>query len=301
MLTFGVVGHRAGQQRLPALGQRLRGHRVPGVERQHPPHRQRLGGNFSFFLAQPALPPRDLRPDHGPDRQRLRHDAPLRNGPRLDFRPRLRPQQWQQRRYGALPTDIAFAVGTNPNNAYTIAAGIDDFTRIVINHASSLSGTPLTTGIVATLPLSGDAEDVTLAGSTNTTGGQTAYVATGSYGLAIVNASTVQQPVLLGQVQLPGDSIGVAVDPQLNIAAVASTTALNLVNVSNPGIPKLLQSVDIPAEAVKVSNGVAYVANGDQVTMVDMVSGDTLDNETFSGGTIDDLSITQDARYVLAP
>ena len=127
-------------------------------------------------------------------------------------------------------------------------------------------------------------------------------MATGSYGLAIVNASTVQQPVLLGQVQLPGDSHrrGGRSATEHRRRGLHHGLEPRRRQQSGP-IPKLLQSVDIPAEAVKVSDGVAYVANGDPVTMVDMVSGDTLDNETFSGGTIDDLSITQDARYVLRP
>ena len=49
------------------------------------------------------------------------------------------------------------------------------------------------TGVIASLQLLGEARAITLAGSTSN-GAQTAYVATGSYGLAIVNASRSTSP-----------------------------------------------------------------------------------------------------------
>jgi hypothetical protein len=199
-----------------------------------------------------------------------------------------------------LPDDVEFAVGTSPTNAYTAGDGIDDFTHVIIDHTSPQKGPPLTTGVVATLPLNGQAEDVTLVGSPNNSQGQTAYVATGSYGLAIVNASNIQQPVLLGQLRLPGDSVGVAEDPQLQTAAVASTSALNLVDVSDPTHPALLQSISMPAGAVKVSQGIAYVAGGNDVTAIDLLTGQAVGTESFSGGNVDDLSIDQGNLYVLA-
>jgi hypothetical protein len=154
--------------------------------------------------------------------------------------------------------------------------------------------------VIATLPLSGQAEDVTLVGSTNSSTGQIAYIATGSYGLAIVNASNFEQPVLLGQIQLSGNSTGVAVDANLQIAAVASGSGLNFVNVSDPTHPTLIKTLSISALAVKVFDGVAYAADGNQVTAVDLVTGQVLAQESFSGGTVDDLGIDQGNLYVLA-
>jgi membrane-associated phospholipid phosphatase/sugar lactone lactonase YvrE len=198
-----------------------------------------------------------------------------------------------------LPDDIKFALGLNPNKADTSGSGIDDFTKLqeglpLFGNQSAL------TGIVANVPLGGQAEDVTLIGSTNSSGGLTAYVATGSNGLAVVDASNFQKSVVLGQITLPGNSTGVSVDPNLQIAAVASGSALNLVDVSNPTHPALLQSLDIAAGAVKVYEGVAYAAVGNEVVAVDLETGTTLATESFSGGNVDDLGIDQGNLYVLA-
>ena len=53
---------------------------------------------------------------------------------------------------------------------------------------------------------------MTLTGSISSQGGQTAYVATGPSGLAIVDASQFQKPILLSQFSLPGNATDVAVD-----------------------------------------------------------------------------------------
>ena len=198
-----------------------------------------------------------------------------------------------------LPDDIKFALGLNPNKADTSGSGIDDFTKLqeglpLLGNQSAL------TGIVATVPLSGSAEDVTLSGSATDSDSLTAYVATGSYGLAVVDASNFQSPVVLGQIQLAGDSTSVSVDPNLQIAAVASGTALHLVDVSNPADPKVIQSLDIATDFVQVYQGVAYAAVGDQVVAVNLATGTTLATETYSGGTVDALGIDQGNLYVLA-
>jgi hypothetical protein len=60
-------------------------------------------------------------------------------------------------------------------------------------------------GIIASLPLRGEAKEVVVEENL-------AYVATGSYGLAIVDLSRFDNPIILGQLDLPGDATDVAVD-----------------------------------------------------------------------------------------
>jgi len=199
-----------------------------------------------------------------------------------------------------LPDDVEFAIGTSPANAFTAGDGIDDFTHVIIDQTNPTGLVPLTTGVVSTLALQGVAEAVTLQGSLQSSMGLTAYVATGPYGLAIVDASHFQKPVILGQIQLGGFSSDVSVDPNLQIAAVASSSKLNLVDVSNPSQPVLLQSLDIAADAVKVYEGVAYAAEGNEVLAVDLGTGNILATESFGGGHVDDLGIDQGNLYVLA-
>jgi hypothetical protein len=199
-----------------------------------------------------------------------------------------------------LPNDVEFAVGTNPNSAFTAGDGIDDFTHIIVDHTSAIGGKPLATGVVAVAGLNGSAEDLTLAGSTSSSAAQTAYVATGSYGLAVVDASNPLKPVVLGQIQLQGNSTGVAVDSQLGIAAVASGNVLNLVDVSDPAHPKLLQAVNVGADSVKALDGIAYAASGSLITAIDMKTGSMLDQESFPAGTVDDMSIADGNLYLVA-
>ena len=163
-----------------------------------------------------------------------------------------------------------------------------------------LTSQGLPTAVIAQLPLQGDAEAVTLTGSLETDQAQTAYVATGTFGLAIVDASQFQNPVVLGQLVLPGDSVDVSVDSSLEIAAVASGSYLNLVDVGDPTQPTLLQTLDIAAAAVQVFEGVAYVAQSNEVVAVDLGTGSVLATETFNGGEVDDLGIDEGNLYVLA-
>ena len=199
-----------------------------------------------------------------------------------------------------LPDDVEFAVGTSPTNAYSAGDGIDDFTHVIIDHTNPTGLVPLPTGTVSSVFLAGGGQSVTLEGSLQSPKGLTAYVTTGTSGLAIVDASQFQNPVVLSQLQLPGNSVDVDVDTTLQIAAVASTSTLNLVDVSDPTQPRLIQRLDMAADTVKVFEGVAYVGGGNQVVAVDVNTGAVLASESFTGGNIDDLAIDQGNLYVLA-
>jgi hypothetical protein len=157
------------------------------------------------------------------------------------------------------------------------------------------------TGVAASLPLQGQAQSVVLAGTALDPTGPTAYayVATGSYGLAIVNASDFEHPVLLGQIPLPGNSTDVAVDNNLQIAAVASTTGLNLVNVSNPVTPRLLQTISVESALVRVKDGVAYAAVAGQIQSYDLLTGDLLQSLLLSVNNITGLALDGSFLYVL--
>ena len=189
-----------------------------------------------------------------------------------------------------LPDDVEFAIGLSPTGPQIAADGIDYFTHVITDRTNPLLGKPVITGVLASLRLQGQASCGHAARLAQQFQGQTAYVATGTYGLAIVNATQFQQPTVLGQIQLPGDSTSVDVDPNLQIAAVASGSSLNLVNVSNPTEPKLLQTIPTSASQVVVSNGVAYAAVGDEVHSYDLLSGEQLQSLVVSGNPITGLA-----------
>src|SRR5262249_16755501 len=122
----------------------------------------------------------------------------------------LRPSIFPDSDHDGLPNDAEFVLGTNPNEFSTAGDGISDGLKLQ-QGLDSLSGLVFPTGIVASLSLKGEAKGVVAEGSTLNARGQIAYVAAGSGGLAIVDASQFQTPILLSQLALPGDASGVAV------------------------------------------------------------------------------------------
>ena len=191
-----------------------------------------------------------------------------------------------------LPDDAEFAVGTDPKKADTNGDGINDLAS-VIQGLDPLSGSGVfPTGVIASLALKGPAKDVVLQGATDASRQQLAYVATGAAGLAIVDASKFNNPIVLGQLALPGgDATGVGGDSTLKIAAVADGAGgLRLVDVSDPMAPVLKQTVNVNASHVVVADGIAYVAAGIDLQAFDLASGAPIQTLAFNGGTITGLA-----------
>jgi hypothetical protein len=188
---------------------------------------------------------------------------------------------------GGLDPLAAFVLGVDPTKPSNFVLGVSDITALQEGLVGS-SSLVTTTGVVASLPLQGDARAVVLAGSTTNSAQQIAYVATGSYGLAIVDASNFQAPVVLGQIALPGNATDVAVDPVLGLSAVADGSGgLQIVNVADPTSPKLVQTtIGINATAVQVIDGIAYANDGSKLDAFDFATGATLQTLILGGATI---------------
>src|SRR5262249_52715149 len=135
-------------------------------------------------------------------------------------------------------------IGTNPSKFSSAGDGVSDGIKIA-QCMSPFSEVPLSTGRIATLDLQGQAKFIDVADSVGGLPGQTAYVATGNYGLAIVNASSAGMPKILAQLPLAGgDATDVAVDPGLGVAAVADNSGgLVLVDVQTPTRPKVIKTI----------------------------------------------------------
>ncbi len=192
------------------------------------------------------------------------------------------------------------AIGTDPTKFSTAGDGVSDGAK-VSEGLNPLSGTEVfPTGIVSSLPLQGQAQSVTLVGSSMNPQMQTAYLATGSYGLAIVDASNFQMPTVLSQLALSGDSTDVSVDSNLQIAAVASNSGgLNFVDVSNPTQPNLLNTVNVNTDVVQVLDGVAYAAVGGEVQSYDMLTGELLQTLSIGSNNITGLALDGSFLYAI--
>ena len=123
--------------------------------------------------------------------------------------------------------------------------------------------------------------------------------------MAIVDASQFDNPIILGQLELPGTAIGVAVDPNLQIAAIASIGAgVHLVDVSDRMLPTLRQTLAVNASLVEVADGLVYAAVGSSLRSYDLLTGELLQNLVV-GGTLTGLTregqllFTMDSSRVL--
>ena len=197
------------------------------------------------------------------------------------------------------------AIGTNPNLADTDRDGLSDAAEIA-QGLDPLDDRGFPTGIISSLPLQGEAKEVATVGSLTSAQGQLAYVATGSYGLAVVDASRFNNPIVLGQLDLPGDARDVAVDPVLGLAAVAADSGgVHIVDVADPMLPRLVRTINIPASQVEIIAGVVYVARVTDLRAYDLFTGESLQNLTLPGGLIAGLTregallYTMDAGRVL--
>ncbi|MFI4917261.1 MAG: Ig-like domain-containing protein [Phycisphaerales bacterium JB060] len=177
-----------------------------------------------------------------------------------------------------------FVLGTAPDNADTDGDGIPDGAEID-QGLDPLGGRGFPTGLIASLPLLGDAQALDVQDDT-------IYVATDSAGLAIVDASQFDIPIIQGQVDLPGRASDVGVDPLLQLAAVATGSSLQIVDVSDAMTPRIVYGVGVPAEHVEVYDGVAYVASGNGLRAVDLGTGAILQSLALPGSG----SVTSMAR-----
>jgi len=176
-----------------------------------------------------------------------------------------------------------FIVGTAVNNRDTDGDGISDLAELR-QGLNPFDDRGFPTGVISTLPLFGEAAELVIEGSITEPEQLTAYVATGSYGLALVDVSRFDNPIVLGQLDLPGDAADIAVDPVLEIAAVAANGGgLHLVDVSDPMLPVLIQTLEQDAHLVEAVDGVVYAAVDDDLKSFELQTGNRLQKLNISG------------------
>ncbi len=189
-----------------------------------------------------------------------------------------------------LVDDAEFIIGTSATERDTDRDGVSDLAEVQQSQ-DPLTGRSLVTGVVSNPSLLGEAKEIVLEGSLNNSEAQLGYVATGSYGLAIVNASQFTQPTVLGQIDLPGDAVDVAVDIRLGIAVVAATSGgLHLVDVTDPTTPTLMQTINVQAGMVEVVEGIAYVGVGNELRTYELLTGERLQSLPLGGQNLTGLA-----------
>ena len=177
-----------------------------------------------------------------------------------------------------LVDEAEIVIGTSVSMADTDQDGVNDFAEVK-QGLDPLDGRAFPTGVIATLPLQGQANRVVAVSTADDPETVFAFVATGTHGLAIVDVSDFDSPIVLGQLDLPGEAVDVAVDPLLNLAVVASGVGgVHVVDIFDAMAPRLVDTLAIKSQKLSVDNGILYAAIGGRLQAYDLVSRRRLDS-----------------------
>ncbi len=206
---------------------------------------------------------------------------------------------------GGLTEEQARIVGADFEQSNSLLPGTAITDRqALISGLGAAPGSINLNGVTGILDLDGEAEAVAIGGTALNGAGLTAYVATGSVGLAIVDVSQSTQPVLLGQVALPGYAEDVAVVEELDLVAVAlGDGGLAVVDVSDP-IRPVIDAVyeDLTTTQVSAVGDRLLVGLNGRLLLVDAATGTELTSIGLGVGPdqqIEALAVSGDRVYVL--
>ncbi len=198
--------------------------------------------------------------------------------------------------YDGLPDDIELALGTSSQNTDSDRDGVDDFVELD-QGLEPLSG-QLPLGLVAALDLPGRAVHVSLAAHPSANERSLAYVALAEEGLAIVDVTTWDRPVLVSTLKLQGNSQRVEVDGDgQQVIVVAGIDGVQVVDVSDPQNPVLRRTLGGAARDAILVDGAAIVGRSGSLDVVELESGKTLDSLPVDGNV---RSLQRDGTLIYA-
>jgi len=181
-------------------------------------------------------------------------------------------------------------IGTNPARPDSDGDGITDAAEID-RGLNPLDNRGFPTGVISTLPLPAAAQGVAVQDDT-------IFAATGSHGLAIVDGTRFDNPIMLGQIDLPGSASDVGIDASSGLAVVATGQTLELVDVTDRMAPTVQRSVPVAADLVEVFAGFAYAASVTSISVVDLGTGQVVHQVTVPGsGRVTGLARQRDKLY----
>ena len=157
-----------------------------------------------------------------------------------------------------------------------------------------------TTGVISGVQLRGEAVDIALAAYAANSSGLMAYVATGTYGLAIVDVSDRLKPVIQAQIDLPHAARSVAIDARLQLAIVVGGDTTSVIDVRNATAPRVVRSlVSQGAQDVAVANGQYIVQNAVNLSLYDLATGDLLAVAPIGASSINGLLVEAGSLYAM--
>jgi hypothetical protein len=193
-----------------------------------------------------------------------------------------------------LSDDGEFIMGTNPREPDTDGDGVPDGAE-VRNGTDPTSGRAVRTGIIASAASSGEAKDVCAVNDL-------AIVATGTTGVSVFNVFSGMNPVLVTQVDTPGNAMAVACGSGNLLAVGDGDAGLAVIDIRDPPASRVDRQIPLGASvrAVAAADNLAFAGLGNgQAVMLDMVSGRELSRITVAGLPLQDLALAEDYLYGL--
>lgn len=257
-------------------------------------------GNFEFFLPPETLatfitfdPVSGLVSAGGTTTSPAGEDSVL---PTVPFRASEAPDFDND----GLPADIEFAIGSSDSNPDSDGDGIDDFTAVLLG-LDPLAAIAIPTGIVSQLILAGDAEAVAIGSSAANPDAIIAYVATGQSGFASVDITDPMQPVILAELDLPGQSNDLVVDAgTARVFIAAGSAGIHVIDVSNPAMPRVVQNISIPGSPTRlVLNELGlFAASTNELVAIDPELGVVVSQLTVTGAALEAIAAENDHVFV---
>ncbi|MBX3747825.1 MAG: Ig-like domain-containing protein [Verrucomicrobiae bacterium] len=192
-----------------------------------------------------------------------------------------------------LPDFAEFIAGSNPALPDSNGDGINDAAAVRAG-LDPVEGSPLATGIVASVPLPGSAIDVCAIGDR-------VIVALGSAGIAVLQHLPGRTPTVIALVNTPGNAQRVACHADL-VAVAGGSAGLQIVDISDPPAARVRHF--LPGlgtiHAVTTAAGLAYAGTqAGHVIAIDLATGTEIDRLALDA-PIQDLQFGGDRLYVLS-
>ncbi len=192
-----------------------------------------------------------------------------------------------------LPDAAEPVIGTDPANPDTDGDGSLDGAEVAQN-TDPLSGLAVATGILGTLPLPGEAQDICIVNDL-------AVVALGPAGVAVVNVFEGLNPTLVGLLPTPAPATAVGCGERF-AAAACGPAGVAVLDLLAPGGPALVNQVrlgpPVRCVAVAANMGLAGTDAG-EVIAFELVSGLQLDRLRLGNAAVQDLVLAGDLLYAL--
>lgn len=192
-------------------------------------------------------------------------------------------------------SDVAeFVLGSDPRDPDSDDDGIKDGAAA---RAGTLNEPRLRTGVIASVQLPGEAQDVC-------TVNDMAVVALGPAGVAITNVFTRMNPEIVGLVDTPGEGLRVACSGA-RLAVADGRAGLTIVDAADPPAARVVHEVSSfllggEARSVAAVADVAFVGlSTGAIAAVDLRTGALLESAQVGHRSVDDLAVAGDALYAV--